>query len=168
MKPSIKQRIGLALRNPAWICFTWFGMTAGVSMLATPAKFAAPTITREIALDVGRSVFGVLNTAELVALILLLIVVRLSNRTRRWWAISAALALIVIVQSAWLLPELAERTQQIIAGSEPPPSIAHAAYSILELIKLGLLFVLGIAALTTNNLLANRDVPAARRHPDVM
>lgn len=132
-------------------------------MLATPARFAAPTVTREIALDVGRSVFAVLNSAELVALILLLFVVRLSHQTRQWWAISAVLALIVIMQSVWLLPELAERTQQIVAGSEPPPSIAHAAYSILELIKLGLLFVLGVAALSTDH-----TVPSVPSHPDVM
>lgn len=163
MKPNIRQRIGYALRNPAWICFTWFGMTAGVSMLATPARFAAPTVTREIALDVGRSVFAVLNSAELVALILLLFVVRLSHRTRQWWAISAVLALIVITQSVWLLPELAERTQQIVTGSEPPPSIAHAAYSVLELIKLGLLFVLGIAALS-----ADDTAPTISRHHDVV
>jgi hypothetical protein len=155
MKQSIGQRISNALRNPAWICFAWFGMTAGVSMLATPARFSAPTVTREIALDIGRVVFAVLNKAELIALILLLLVVRLSNRTRQWWAISAALAFIVIVQTVWLLPELAERTQQIVAGGEPPPSFVHATYSTLELIKLGLLFSLGIAAMTTDHAAKN-------------
>lgn len=148
MHRSIGNRIKRALRNPAWVCFTWFGMTAGISLLATPARFSAPTVTREIALDVGRAVFTVLNRAELVALIALLLIVRLSKRARYWWAICAVLALIVIAQSAWLLPELAERTREIVAGNEPPPSIAHAAYSTLELIKLGLLLILGIDALT--------------------
>ena len=152
MKSSIGKRIGYALRNPALICFVWFGMTAGVSMLATPARFAAPTITRAIALDVGRVVFAVLNKAELIALIVLLIVVRVSKLSRQWWPFTAVLALIVMAQSVWLLPELAERTAQIVAGMEPPPSIAHAAYSILELTKLGLLFSLGIAALTTDRI----------------
>lgn len=118
-------------------------------MLATPARFSAPSITRAIALDVGRSVFSVLNKAELIALILLLIVIRVSDRSRQWWAIGAALTLIVLMQSVWLLPELAERTALIMSGIEPPPSIAHAAYSSLELIKLGLLLWLGIAALST-------------------
>jgi len=48
----------------------------------------------------------------------------------------------------WLLPELTERTRMILTGTEPPPSIAHAAYSTLELIKLGLLLTLGLAAIT--------------------
>ena len=150
MKRSIQQRVRYALQNPALICFVWFGMTAGISMLATPARFAAPTITREIALDVGRVVFAVLNKAELVALILLLIVVRASNLSRHWWGYSAVLTLIVLAQSVWLQPELAERTALIVSGIEPPPSIAHAAYSTLELIKLGLLFSLGIAALSAD------------------
>ena len=147
MKPELKQKISSALLNPAWVCFVWFGMTAGVSMLATPARFAAPLVTRVIALDIGRVVFAVLNKAELIALILLLIVVRVSNRSRRWWVFSALLVLIVLAQSIWLLPELADRTAQIISGIEPAPSIAHAAYSSLELIKLGLLFCLGMSAL---------------------
>jgi hypothetical protein len=123
-------------------------MTAGISMLATPARFAAPTVTRVVALDIGRVVFAVLNKAELIALIIFLIVVRLSDRGRRWWAVSAVLVLIVMTQSIWLIPELAERTGQIVSGIEPAPSIAHAAYSTLELAKLGLLFSLGVAALS--------------------
>ena len=150
MKRSFKQRVSYALQNPALICFIWFGMTAGVSILATYARFAAPTITRAIALDVGRVVFAVLNKAELVALILLLIVVRVSNLSRQWWAISAVLTLIVMAQSVWLLPELADRTAQIVSGTEPAPSIVHAAYSTLELIKLGLLFSMGVAAISTD------------------
>jgi hypothetical protein len=151
MKPELKQRIGTALLNPAWVCFVWFGMTAGVSMLATPARFAAPLVTRVVALDIGRVVFAVLNKAELIALIILLVVVRVSKRSRRWWVFSALLVLIVLAQSIWLLPELADRTAQIVAGVEPEPSIAHAAYSSLELIKLGLLFCLGMSALMSDS-----------------
>ena len=134
--------------NPAWISFLWFGMTAGVSMLATPARFAATTITRPIALDVGRVVFAVLNKAEFVALIILLIIVRVSGLAREYIAVCGVLALILLAQALWLQPELAARTDLIIAGIEPPPSIAHAAYSVLELTKLALLIYLGFRSLT--------------------
>lgn len=147
MIKNTSARIKKALANPAWILFTWFGMTAGVSLLATPVRFSAPSITRPVALDVGRVVFSALNRAELIALILLLIVLRTSGRARRWWAVGATLALIVFIQSVWLLPELAERTQIVISGAEPPPSFVHGAYSILELSKLGILFVSGFVAL---------------------
>ena len=117
-------------------------------MLATPVRFTAGSITRPVALDVGRVVFAALNKAELTALIVLLIVVRVSGRSRELWAWCSVLALIVVAQGAWLIPELAARTDLILAGSEPPPSRAHAIYSTLELLKIGLLLVLGFRSLT--------------------
>ena len=96
-------------RNPGWVCFVWFGMTAGISLLATPVKFAAPTLTRPVALDVGRVVFEALNRAEWVALILLLLLVRLTGKARELWAFCAAIILIMLAQSVWLLPLLASR-----------------------------------------------------------
>ena len=142
--PSLKN----AIANPAWVCFTWFGMTVGISLLATPLRFTAPTVTRAIGLDIGRVVFTALNRAELVALILLLIVVRASGRSNKWWAIAGALALIVILQSAWLLPELAARAEMVVAGIEPPASRLHAVYSTVELAKLALLLFGGFYALS--------------------
>ena len=99
-------------------------------------------------LDIGRVVFTALNRAELVALIILLIVVRASGRARNWWAIWGALALVVLLQSTWLLPELAARADMVVAGREPPPSPLHGIYSSLELAKLALLAGAGFYALT--------------------
>jgi hypothetical protein len=121
-----------ALANPAYVCFIWFGMTAGISLLATPARFTAPTITREVGLDVGRVVFGALNKAELVALVVLLIVVRVSGRARELWQYCSILVLVLLAQSVWLLP-----------------SMLHGTYSILELLKLGVLLYLGFKCLET-------------------
>jgi len=42
-----------------------------------------------------------------------------------------------------LIPELSARTDMIIAGGTPPPSMAHAVYSTLELVKVGLLLFVG-------------------------
>lgn len=135
--------LAAGIRNPAWLCFTWFGLTAGISLLEGPVKFTAPTISREIALDVGRVVFLALNRVELVALILLLILIRTSGLARHLWGLWAPLVLIMLAQSAWLLPELAARSQQIVAGIDPGSSMAHGTYAALELLKLLLLLVLG-------------------------
>mgnify|MGYP001827346432 CR=1 FL=1 len=147
MKPEYRQCMMAVIRNPAWVSFTWLGMTAGVSLLATPFRFAAETITRPVALDVGRVVFAALNKAELAALVLLLLVVRVSGRTSDLWAWCSVLVLIVLAQGAWLIPELAARTDIILAGGEPPPSYAHAIYSTLELVKIGILLFLGFRSL---------------------
>lgn len=122
-------------------------MTVGISMIATPVRFTAVSITRPVALDVGRVVFAALNKAELLALVLLLIIVRVSGRSRELWAWCGILILIVLAQGAWLIPELAARTDIIMAGGELPPSAAHAIYSSLELVKIGLLLFLGFSSL---------------------
>ena len=144
---SVSQRIRNALLNPAWVCFIWAGMTVGISMIATPVRFTAVSITRPVALDVGRVVFAALNKAELLALVLLLIIVRASGRSRELWAWCGILILIVLAQGAWLIPELAARTDIIMTGGELPPSSAHAIYSSLELVKIGLLLFLGFSSL---------------------
>lgn len=136
-----------ALKNPAYICFIWFGMTAGISLLATPARFTTPALSRPVALDVTRVVFSVLNKAELMALVALLLVVRITGRAKELWMQCSALALILMLQSVWLLPQLSERSQQILRGIEPPPSMLHGTYSGLELLKLGLLLYLGFRSL---------------------
>lgn len=144
---TVATRIRNAILSPAWVCFLWVGITVGISLIATPVRFTAASITRPVALDVGRVVFTALNKAEIVALILLLLVVRIAGLSRKWWAVCALLALIVIAQGVWLIPELAARTDIIMSGGEPPPSYAHAVYSSLELIKIGLLLFFGFSAL---------------------
>lgn len=134
------------LLSPIWVCFVWFGMTAGNAFIATPARFSAPMISRSDAMELGAFIFTRLNTIEFVALIVLLIVVRVSGRAKHWWPIVGVLALILVAQSTWLIPELTARGQLVAQGITPPPSIAHAAYSTLELTKLLLLLVGGFLA----------------------
>ena len=140
-----------ALLNPAWVCFLWIGVTVGISMIATPARFAAPSISRPVALHVGRVVFAALNKAELELLVTLLIVVRVAGLARQWWGLCAFLALVVIAQGVWLIPELAARTDVILSGGEPPRSYAHAAYATLELAKIASLLFCGFSALGTRS-----------------
>ena len=143
----VMTQIRNALLNPAWVCFTWIGLTVGISMLATPVRFSAESVSRPVALDVSRVVFAALNKAELMALVLLLIVVRVSGRSSNLWAWCSLLALIVVAQGAWLIPELSARTDIILSGGEPPPSYAHAIYATLELAKIGILGFLGFRSL---------------------
>lgn len=137
------------LKNPAWVCFVWFGLTAGAALLAVPAIFSAESASRPVSLDAARSVFEVLNRAEFVLLIVLLILVRVTGSSRQWWSLSMAIALIMIGQGAWLVPELSARTDMILGGNEPPASMAHAAYSISSLVKLAILFVMGLGLTPT-------------------
>lgn len=144
---TVMTRIRNAISNPAWVCFLWAGMSIAITMVATPARFTAESATREIALDIGRVVFAAHNKAELIALVLLLVVVRISDRASTLWPQCAGLALIVIMQVVWLMPELSARTDLVVAGDTPPKSYVHAVYSSLELVKLALLFWTGFVCL---------------------
>src|SRR5690606_30735313 len=42
----------------------WTGLLLGVSFLATPVKFLAPSLSLPVALDVGRQTFMVFNWVE--------------------------------------------------------------------------------------------------------
>ena len=127
----------------AGLALLWAGLLAGVSMLATPVKFAAPSLALPVALDVGRVTFAMLNRVEIGAAVLLLVVVMATARSG--WNIAGAvlLAMLVGLQTVWLLPALDARVQIIIEGSMPPPNSMHLLYVIAEGAKLLVLIAVG-------------------------
>ena len=123
----------------------WLGLLLGVSFVATPVKFMAPSLSLPVALDVGRQTFAVLNLVELVFVTVLLL---FSFANRQYLLISLALAMaaLVVAQWLWLLPVLDSRVEIILQGGTPPPSILHLVYITVEGIKLLLLIALSMLA----------------------
>ena len=113
-------------------------MILGVALSAL-VKFEAPTLTRPVALDVGRHVFGIFNSVEL-ALALIATGLMAAAQTDRKRAIPLlALWLVLIIDKLWLLPALSWRAEQLLAGETLAPSPLHAIYLGLEGLKLALL-----------------------------
>jgi hypothetical protein len=107
-------------------------------------KFRAPSVTREIALDVGRTVFRALNRVEIVFAILV-VAASVINQAPIPVDISITVALLALaVQTAYLLPRLDLRAQQLLAGQELRPSKIHLIYVVLEGLKVPALLVHGI------------------------
>ncbi len=48
------------------ITFLWLGMVLAISFLEAPLKFRAPNVTLQIGLGIGRLVFRMLNSVEVV------------------------------------------------------------------------------------------------------
>lgn len=135
------------------LCLLWAGLLAGVSFLATPIKFRAPSLTLPVALDVGRQTFDALNKVELGAVLLSITLLLLLNRrpprsvpTSVMVSLGVA-ASIVVLQSVWLLPVLDARVVQILANQTPPDSPFHWIYIGLEAVKLGALVGAGMICL---------------------
>ncbi|HDZ08236.1 MAG TPA: hypothetical protein ENH93_08700 [Pseudohongiella sp.] len=116
-------------------------MLLGVSFLATPVKFVAPSLSLPVALDVGRQTFMVFNWLE-VALGLMLVVFTVGTARRWMQATAVTIALIVAMQTIWLLPVLDARVQVILDGSTPPASVLHMIYIVADALKLTLLGIL--------------------------
>lgn len=120
----------------------WAGFLAGVSMLATPVKFTAPSLELPVALDVGRVTFAALNRIEIGAMVVLLLVVILRGRTIWNVAGAVAMAALVATQTVWLLPALDARVGIIMGGGTPPESGLHLLYVAAEAVKIVLLLAL--------------------------
>lgn len=123
------------------IAAVWIGMLVGLSFIATPAKFLAPSLTLPVALDVGRHTFSVFNRVEWAFSVVLLLFVLV--RPCGWISASGAIvaALVVAIETLWLLPLLDARVGLIIAGEHPAPSQHHTLYIGLEAAKVVALLV---------------------------
>lgn len=141
------------IRPLAWV---WMGIVIGVSFLATPVKFTAASLSRPVALDVGRATFHALNYLEWALTIALAALIwhamaNADRPSRRALAAAGVIAAAIALQSAWLLPALDERVASIIAGTEPPPSHLHTVYGIVEITKVIALGLLGHWAVSSSS-----------------
>ncbi len=124
------------------VALVWAGMVLGVSFLATPAKFLAPSLSRPVALDVGRHTFGTFGWVEVALTAVLGLSAAAPARQR---PLTLAPGLIVLAQALWLRPRLDARTRQVVdGGPPPPPSGLHLAYVACEVAKLAALLRLGL------------------------
>lgn len=133
------------------LLFIWSGLLIGVSFVATPAKFLAPSLQLLQALDVGRWTFHVLSLIEwgLVAAAILLVLASRSRVSAGWGLVMIALVAVAAVLAAetfLVRPILDARVLDIIAGRSVPPSVLHNAYIALEALKLLLILAAAIAS----------------------
>jgi hypothetical protein len=138
-------------RTLAGVLFVWAGLLAGVSFIATPAKFLAPSLPMAQAVDVGRWTFHVLSWVEagLVAVTSVLIFIAWRSGTARIGVVAGLIAIVAVVlavESFGLRPLLDARVLRIMAGESVPPSQSHSFYIVLEALRLALILAAGIVA----------------------
>lgn len=136
------RRPRLAVTLLAWL---WAGLVLGVSFVATPVKFLAPSLSLADALAVGRVTFEALKWIECVAVVVLAATVWMTTPRRRELALLGVIVLILLCQYVWMLPILDDRVQTIIDGQDLPPSSLHWIYTVLEFVKISLLVLIGLS-----------------------
>jgi hypothetical protein len=141
---GVTDRAALARAGLTALLLVWAGMVIGVSFLASPAKFAAPSLSLPVALDVGRQVFATFGRVEIgLALATSLLALASRRSGALAWLVLGLIWLIVAVQGLWLLPVLDARVEMVLDGVQPPPSPWHGAYVVLEVTKLLALLLAG-------------------------
>ena len=141
MVDRVNDRTRLAVTLLAWL---WAGLVLGVSFVATPVKFLAPSLSLADALAVGRVTFAALQWIECAAVVALAVLIWTTTPRRRALVLLAAIVAILVCQYAWMLPILDARVQAIIDGQHLPPSFLHWIYTVLELVKVPLLVLIGL------------------------
>ena len=133
------------------IPFVWFGLVGGISFLEAPLKFQAPNITLALGLGIGRLVFFWLNKIE-IALGVVMLVSLIKNPPKSKFPIYAfaAIAVLLVLETVWLLPVLDARATEVIAGTAAPFSASHFVYIAFDALKLVLLLALGASLLKRN------------------
>ena len=127
------------------VCWLWAGVVLGVSFIATPAKFLAPSLSLPHALEVGRATFYVLRWIECGFIVLLIAVLLLTFahiKLNVWFSVIAVI-LCLLINYVGLQPALDERTKLIIAGEAITQSSQHKVYIVIEMIKFIALMVAG-------------------------
>ena len=131
--------------------FLWSGFICAISFMESWLKFHAPGITMPVGLSIGKLVFSALNKVEWAFAILIVISIflnssKITSLDEIWFLL---VAVILIVQTAWLLPALNNRAKTIISGKTLPPSSLHWYFVIAEFMKLLLLILFGVSLLNS-------------------
>ncbi len=133
------------------------GFVLGVSFLPAPAKFQARSLSLPVALDVGRATFHLSMNAQWVCAGLIA-VMAWSYGLKRVSCSGMLLALAcLVIQTAWLIPVLDVRVEQVIAGTPPPESTHHWLYLFTDVAK-----VAGLAGSAWMNLVRLAAPPGSR------
>jgi hypothetical protein len=139
-------KIAFAQGTFAFVVIVWLGILLGVSFLATPVKFEAPSLSLPVALEVGRVTFALLSKVEWGLCTMLLVSALVAGRPE-WVGAGLGLAGFLVVQALWLLPILDDRVGLIIAGQPVAPTSHHLIFVGVEAVKVLMLFGLAVYAL---------------------
>ena len=142
----------------------WAGIIIGVSLMATPIKFQAPSLTLQTGLEVGRYTFRLLGRVEFCLLIAAVAPVGMVQPRGITWVLLALIVVVITLQRFWLLPFLDNRVSEILAGGAPLFSIHHRIYAAMEVAKATLLILSAVMEYRPNSGKNKADCGSGYQH----
>lgn len=131
------------------VSFFWLGLVIAVCFLETPLKFQVPGMTLPIALELGKTMFGISTNIQLGLMILVFFNFFLNPSKLNKFIIftGVLLALILVLEKFWMLPILDARADVLATGKGLPPTPLHNYFIYAECIKAILLLSIGFLQL---------------------
>jgi len=129
----------------AGLAFVWAGMSLGVCFLASPVKFAAPSLSMTTALEVGRLTFAAFHKVQGV-LALVLVGMLAVWGTRKGWLLGGGVIALWVAQVVGIMPVLDRQTAAVLQGGSTAMTLLHFGYVGAETLKLALLIALAVVA----------------------
>jgi len=129
------------------ISLLWAGMILGISCLEAWVKFKAPTLTKAVDLDIGRTVFRAFHRVQWSLLALLIVITFLCAYSMIYLLVLGGIIILLGIQTFWLMPRLCQAVDAFVHKNNVSNKYYHLLYSIAEIVKLFLLFAGGIYAL---------------------
>jgi hypothetical protein len=122
----------------------WLGFFMAISFMEAPLKFSAPNLSMAEGLQIGKIVFKSLNICEWIFLVIILLTCIVKKTSRTGFYLIVAISIIMVIETAWLLPILDANADKIIKAEPVTGHFAHWSYIILEVIKVPVLLLLGL------------------------
>jgi len=141
--------VKLTAKNPfiLSVVFFWIGLFITVSFLETPLKFQVPGMTLPIALELGKTMFGISTNIQLgLMMVILLMLIRGQKKHNKFeFTVFSLISIILLLEKFWMLPILDARADLLAAGKLAPASELHNYFIYGESAKLILLVLFGCA-----------------------
>lgn len=123
----------------------WAGIIVGVSLIATPIKFKAPSLTLETGAEIGRYTFRFWGRVELCFAAAAIALAVMAHPLRITIVLLVVVLIATALQRFWLWPILESRVTVRLAGGVPESSRHHNVYAAMEAVKAMLLIAAAVA-----------------------
>lgn len=139
----------VAIQIATAVVWLWLGMVLAISFLEAPLKFRAPGLDLRTGLAMGRIVFRALNITECIWVAVIATCLFIDRPSAVIVSLAVAAAVILLIQLGVVRPQLARRSNQVLAGEDAPRSSSHRWYILLEVTKVAVLVPLGVVMFST-------------------
>ena len=120
----------------------WIGFILAISVMATPLKFQAPSLTLPVAMEISYLLFHALNAVEIGLAVVITAITLLTPWLRQVRQFTLLIGALLAMQTLLIYAVLDARTLAIINNTAVPDAPYHLIYVVLEGGKLLLLLYL--------------------------